>query len=531
MLKEQEKNEINSLNNNEESSFENISGEEEDEDDLLKSESETNKSSNKNIKLNKDNNSSKNIEILTSKNKNIDNNSINNNDNNINNNIFEASIHSSNNSYLRKREDMNEQINSTDRRRRNTGPPNLKKDKEEKNNETENEDEDEEDVELEDSEESILKPYEMYNDSDISYKNILDKIKKGFYIYGIKSKIYYVFLNQMPYNKNKYLFIKAQQNEEDKINSYNNIINEIINKKMDKSKIKENLYKFIRKNVKDEEIIIINRKNMNEYTFNRKLKIYYMNYLDKKVTFEISFNINWRIFDFINYIKHLYHIPDIRNNINISILTKNKKYSAKQFSKIKDDFFSPKNFNYEKDYIFLLAHENFDIITLDLGSSLDKYNFKGRQIPHIIFSSHNNLCVESILVSKQLKSFECEIYIFRDEFYYYLESNIGNNNYEKAKNALLSPSWKNKCNYITTIKTMKNSDYKNNEDVLSFSIWPKFILKHDKTYIFLVSTPIMNINVFDSGAGDQGLFIISGDNRAIINGIICKKLSDFCVDN
>ena len=225
MLKEQEKNEINSLNNNEESSFENISGEEEDEDDLLKSESETNKSSNKNIKINKDNNSSKNIEILTSKNKNINNNnSINNNDNNINNNIFEASIHSSNNSYLRKSEDMNEQINSRDRRRRNTGPPNLKKDKEEKNNETENEDEDEEDVELEDSEESILKPYEMYKDSDISYKNILDKIKKGFYIYGIKSKIYYVFLNQMPYNKNKYLFIKAQQNEEDKINYYNNII-------------------------------------------------------------------------------------------------------------------------------------------------------------------------------------------------------------------------------------------------------------------------------------------------------------------
>ncbi len=526
MLKEQEKNEINSLNNGEESSIEHISGEEEDEDDLLKSESETNKSSNKNININKEINSSKNIEILASQNKNIDDNI----KEKTNNNIFEASIRSSNNSYLRKSE---EPINR-DRRRRASGPPELKKDKEEKNDETELDDEDkleedEEDIEMEDSQESILNLRAMYEDSDISYKSILDKIKKGFYVYGIKSKIYYIFLTQPPFNKNKYLFIKSQPNEEEKINSYNNIINSIISQKYDKSKIKENLYKFFREKVKDGEIILIDRKNMNEYTFNRKLKVYYMNYLDKKATFEISFNINWRLFDFLDYIKHLYHIPDIRNNINISIITKNKKYSAKELSKFKDDFFSPKNFNYEKDYILFLEHENYDIITLDLGSSFDKYNFKGRQIPHIIFSSHNNLCVESILVSKQLKSFECEIYVFRDEYYYNLESNIGKNNYEKAKDVLLSPSWKNKCNYITTIKTMKNSDYKNNEDVLSFSIWPKFVLKHDKTYVFLVSTPIININVFDSGAGDQGLFIISGDNRAIINGIICKKLSDFCI--
>ena len=136
---------------------------------------------------------------------------------------------------------------------------------------------------------------------------------------------------------------------------------------------------------------------MNEYTFNRKLKVYYMNYLDKKATFEISFNINWRLFDFLDYIKHLYHIPDIRNNINISIITKNKKYSAKELSKFKDDFFSPKNFNYEKDYILFLEHENYDIITLDLGSSFDKYNFKGRQIPHIIFSPHYNLCIDIVL--------------------------------------------------------------------------------------------------------------------------------------
>ena len=252
MLKEQEKNEINSLNNGEESSIEHISGEEEDEDDLLKSESETNKSSNKNININKEINSSKNIEILASQNKNID---VNINEK-TNNNIFEASIRSSNNSYLRKSE---EPINRD--RRRASGPPELKKDKEEKNDETELDDEDkleedEEDIEMEDSEESILNLRAMYEDSDISYKSILDKIKKGFYVYGIKSKIYYIFLTQPPFNKNKYLFIKSQPNEEEKINSYNNIINSIISPKYDKNKIKENLYKFFREKVKDREIIL-----------------------------------------------------------------------------------------------------------------------------------------------------------------------------------------------------------------------------------------------------------------------------------
>ena len=540
MLKAQEKNEVNCLSNDYESSFENISGEEEDEDDLLKSESEENKSSYKNIKKNEDDNSLKNNELITSQNINIDNNKEKNN-NNDNNNNFEASIHSSRNSYLKKSEEDQDIKDDIRRRRASDFPSRVyesrkerAKEKEEKDGETESEEEDKQDDEEdngdEDSEDSV-KPYEIYLDSDISYKNIFAGLTKGNYIYGIKSKKYYSFLDVMPYNNNTYLFMKDQADEEEKRKNLNDIINKLIDEKIDKKIIKQKLYKFIRKKAKAEEIIVVKRKNMDEYTFNQKIRMHYLNYLDKKTTFEIQVNINWKLLDFINYIKKLYHIPDITNNKNIAIIIKNKKYSGKDFEKNEKYIFSPKYFDYQKDYIFLIEHENFDIITLDLGYSIDKYNFKRRQVPHILFSSHHNLNVEAILVSKQLKSLECEIYVFRDEFYFNLERNIGKNNYEKAKDALKSYNWKNKCDYITTIKTMKNSDYKNNEDVLSFSIWPRFILKHDKTYIFLVSTPINNINVFDSGVGDQGLFIISGDKRAIINGIICKKLSDFCIDN
>ena len=121
--------------------------------------------------------------------------------------------------------------------------------------------------------------------------------------------------------------------------------------------------------------------------------------------------------------------------------------------------------------------------------------------------------------------------MFKDEFYFNIKNNIGTNNNEKAQNALSDFNWKNKCEFITTIKSVKNSQYKNNEDALSFSIWPKFNLYHDKIYIFLTSTPLKKINVFNSGEGDQGLFIISSDNKCIINGIISKKVSDFSINN
>ena len=514
MIKEQQKNEVNIINNeNNESSFENMDGEEEDEDDLLKSESETNKSTNKSLKKDKgEENPKNNEELITSNNKNINNNNISNNIQNLIKSLREDN--------LKKSEELKE--SKIEMQRRASGRPIERKTDEEESEIDELENEDEEGEESEDSD-----PYEIYLESETMYKNIFDNLESGDCIYGIKSNIFYIYLYSVPFKKNNYIFIKALQPDlKEKILNLEKIINNDANSRENKRKI----YKIIREKIKSEEIILINKNNMKDYTFNKKVKVHYLNYFDKKITVEIPVNINCKLIDFVNYLKKLYHIPDITNNTNISILSKNKKFSGKDFEN-EEYFFRPPIFDYEKDYILFIEHENFDIITLDLGSSLDKHNFKEKQVPHILFSSHNNLSVESILVSKQLEKLECEIYIFRDEYYFNLESNVGKNNYEKAKNAISSYNWKNKCNYITTIKTMKSTSYKHNEDVLSFSIWPRFNLLHDKTYIFLISTPYKNINVFDSGVGDQGLFIISGGNKAIINGIVCKKISDFSVEN
>ena len=467
MIKEQQKNEVNIINNeNNESSFENMNGEEEDEDDLLKSESETNKSTNKSLKKDKgEENQKNNEELITSNNKNI---------NNISNNIQNL-IKSLREDNLKKSEELKE--SKIEMQRRASGRLIERKTDEEESEIDELENEDEEGEESEDSD-----PYEIYLESETMYKNIFDNLESGDCIYGIKSNIFYIYLYSVPFKKNNYIFIKALQPDlKEKILNLEKIINNDANSRENKRKI----YKIIREKIKSEEIILINKNNMKDYTFNKKVKVHYLNYFDKKITVEIPVNINCKLIDFVNYIKKLYHIPDITNNTNISILSKNKKFSGKDFEN-EEYFFRPPIFDYEKDYILFIEHENFDIITLDLGSSLDKHNFKEKQVPHILFSSHNNLSVESILVSKQLEKLECEIYIFRDEYYFNLESNVGKNNYEKAKNAISSYNWKNKCNYITTIKTMKSTSYKHNEDVLSFSIWPRFNLLHDKTYIFLV---------------------------------------------
>ena len=532
MIEEQEKNdrednnENNNINNNEnESSYEILNGEEEDEDDLLKSETESNKSSNNEFKKQM----IKRIEELDKR--------------ELEFKLREMEANNNNNTGMR--------INILKDTYSNIGfrsesiDDKKEEDKKKTSKEEENEEEDEEEEEggevvdddsdrFGDTTETKKDPYESYLNSQTSITDYFKDLKEDDYLYGLKTKIFYLYFDKLPPKKNIPLFIKSQKDEiikerelSIKLKDINDRFKQRTQSKEMKRTNKKNLFNFIR----DKEIILIPKISKNDFTFNRKIRIHYLNYLNKKHAFEIEININWKLKQFINYFKTLYHIPDVSNNSNIIIYIKGKKYSGKDIEMNDQKIFSPRKFDYEKDYVFIIENENSEIIPIDLGSYINKYNFKGKQIPHIIFSPHYNLCIESILVSNQLKSLECEVYIFRDEFNFNIKRNVGTNNYESAKNVLFNFVWKNKCKFITTIKSVKSSQYKDNDDVLSFSIWPRFNLHHDKTYIFLISTPLIKINVFNSGEGDQELFIISSDNKCIINGIKCKKLSDFSLDN
>ena len=337
----------NSLQNNEnESSFEIMNGEEEDEDDLLKSESETNKSSNKCITINNEKNRL-NIEEINVKEK-IDekNNDINNNNND---NIKQDGDDDLDAMLKSLMEDKNSQPNN-----------------EEKKNDNSNEEEDEEGEEDDDSEtEQQINPYQLYLDSNISISNYLSTLKEGDYIYGIKTKIFYVFLKQMPYKKSEYIFIKNQSNEENirqkLLKDINDVAQENLESETFNKAIKANFYLFIKKLSEKEEIILIKENDCSNFTFNRKIKIHYLNYLNKKYCFEIFININWKLKNFVKYFKKQYHIPNISNNSNITLYLKDKQFSGEDIEKNEEKIFSPQFFNYEEDYIIIIEHESFDI--------------------------------------------------------------------------------------------------------------------------------------------------------------------------
>ena len=544
-----------SINNaiEETSSLENFSGEEEDEDDLLKNDTENDGS-----------NYSEEIYINPYKNNDINNTE---NQNNQNSSKKEIDLDSENKNkndnkkeLIHLSEDFSEDNKTNKSKKSEKSEKSKKSEKSEKSeksgkseinlsNRNEEYEEMEEGIEESDESESeSINPYSYYIKSNTKIKNIFDQIgyRKSLYEKGSNKFFFYLFnlfkregiylyanLEYTSGNKKRKLIeniLKKKyflnNNQESNID-LDNTLNEII-KEINKSEFLD-LLKEDDKNLKN-EAIIITKKNFHKYSVFIKAKIYYLNFLNKKYTFDLIVNINWTAKDFIKYFSILYHIPIDKSSYktSLTLFINNKQLSPKEL--ISNFLFSPPKFNKEKDYVLILEHENFNVINIDLGSNNSKHNFNAGKVPHIVFSSHNNFFVESIIVSNKLEFLDCEVYIFKDEFYFNLDRNVGKYNFKKAKNILCSSDWKNKCKYITSIKSIKSSSYKNNEDAMCFSISPNLILQHDKTYVFLIKAPNFNINVFSSGSGDQGLFIISSDDKSILNGFICKKISDLSLE-
>jgi hypothetical protein len=447
------------------------------------------------------------------------------------------------------------ELERRERRRRASKIYDVSKDKnrefeeEEDEYEDEEEEEDEKSEEDEDSDEDneseSINPYQKYANSKISYNERLPYLNKRDVLFDKISNKYYIIMGNI--NKNNYLYINhdvLKKKRKDEI--FNVIEQKYIGKDLEDESIFSKIFDSINqpdflvplekdgKDSKNEILILsVERKAKTQFSVFKKIKIHYLNYLNTKFTFTIVININIKLKDFVSMLTKMYHFPNQKtlNKPNLALFIKGEQYTGKCLNYSNEQLFVPSKFDYDKDYVLVLEYQNFDIINIDFGSKNSKYNFQGEKIPHIVFSSYNNFCLESILVSNKLSYLECDIYVFKDEICLNVERNMGKYNFRKAKDILSSIDWKDKCKFLTTIKSIKSSTYRNNDDVISFSITSNLILRHNKTYVFLINTPKININVFNSGCGDQGLFIISSDDKAILNGFICKKLSDFCLNN
>ena len=537
------------------SSFENISGEEEDEDDLLKSDSISNNScksirgfniQNDRIIITKDNNEPFPIELMTlhveKKNQSKEENNTETTENN-NNNIDSKKGKNIEKDKNKNDHDLDSKSNSEKEKKSNVddSPKDTtfsqgedEEGEEKEDNEENDEDDEDKDDEEEESESVSINPYIKYKNSTTSYKNIFHYLDVGDTVYEKKSNKYYINVGIL--SNNRYLLIPYDilniKNQRDILREISDISRAILKSTEIEDAINQlldiiNKPKFLASIKKDKnelknEFIVLNKNDLNKFSTRRKIKIYYLNYLNKKYSFDIFININWNLHNLGDFLRKLYHFASY-----FLISIKNKYSELSNREKI----FLPDKFDCEKDYVLLLEKENLTNTNIDLGSNNSKYNFKGEKVSHIVFSSYYNFYVESIIVSNKINYLECEVYMFKDEYYFNLERNIGIYNFKKAKEALSSSEWKKKCNYITTIKSVIKSQYKNNDDAISFEIFPKLMILHDKSYVFLITSPNLNINTFSSGSGDQGLFIVSFDDKSILNGFICKQISDLAVDN
>ena len=148
-------------------------------------------------------------------------------------------------------------------------------------------------------------------------------------------------------------------------------------------------------------VITISYKDYSNYKIHQKIKIKYINYLNKYLELEISININCSIKDMSEIFSKMYHIPD-RSFLYLTpylvVIINNIKYS--QYNDIKNKYFIPNKFDYNNDYVIIIEKEYFNFKEVDLDSYINYLNLKNKKVPHFVCSLYYNFEIGAFIVSK-----------------------------------------------------------------------------------------------------------------------------------
>ena len=239
-------------------------------------------------------------------------------------------------------------------------------------------------------------------------------------------------------------------------------------------------------------------------------------------------NINCSINNIVNQFQKLYHIPCDRYSDEkppLIVFINNKKYSP--LNKTDRKYFTPNKFDYKNDYLIILEKESHKLAEIDMGTRNNYINLKGEKIPHFVFSSYYNLQVDGFIISKNILYLECEVYELKKELNFSVDPENEKTTKKKARE-FLDLNWKEKSSLVSIIKSGALRKSKENYDANCFEINRKFVLAHGKVYIFLVTSCNKKVYAFNPRrVAKEGLVIVSKDDRAILSGFKCKKISDF----
>ena len=294
----------------------------------------------------------------------------------------------------------------------------------------------------------------------------------------------------------------------------------------DKSKDKEKPSKKKIKKSKnyDKEVVI---KDFSEYTFFQKIRVVFLNSLNNQVVFFLRININTTIKEIVHQFASLYHykVDRYSDKIPLFFFINGKKHSISNSNRSK--YFIPTKFDYKNDYILILEKQILKLNEYDLGSRCNYINFKGAEIPHVVYNSLYNFEIDSFIAIQGLSLLDCQIYELKKDID--LRQFTDNEHTIKKKlREFLDLNWKERSNFITTFKSVKAKKSKENYNGNLYEINRKFILLQGKMYIFLIKSNNKKIDAFcGRHICVDGIFIVTKNDKAILNGFRGKPLSDF----
>ena len=240
--------------------------------------------------------------------------------------------------------------------------------------------------------------------------------------------------------------------------------------------------------------------------------------------------MNTTIKDIVDNFACLFHYKHDRysDKIPLHFFINGKKHSISNRNHSK--YFIPTKFDYKNDYVLILEKQIIKLNEIDLGSRTNYVNLKGLPIPHVVYNSLYNFEVDSFIISEGLPALDCQVYELKKEIN--LRQFTDNEHTIKKKlKEFLVLNWKEKTNFITSFKSVKVKKSKCYNANL-FEINRKFILLEGKTYIFVVKSTNKKMYAFSGRhVSNDGLFIVSKNDKSLLNGFRVKAISDFVANS
>ena len=385
-----------------------------------------------------------------------------------------------------------------------------------------------------------LENYENYQKNKISFTHFIDGLSKDTLVYNKNDNTVYK-VEEIDTKTEGYPVVNVKEkivkekNKEDKKKKEKKKKEENDKKSQEEEK-HENKKKKKKhnKNNNEDNVIVkedekvekkkqkITIENYASYTLFRKAKIYYINYLNKTSTLYFPVNINLSFDSLIQSIKKNYNVK----SDNITLIFHNEKIKTPS-----QYLFTPKNFNFDKDYIILIETEDKKESKFTLQNEVTTEIFSKSQMNHLVIPNNSyNVSFTSITVSKEINTLNLEIYKLP---YCDISSSSSTSSIISKTKELFNSNWKTKAEMVYSVKTSISRTNKIGYRVTGkeFSL-TNINLERNVLYVISILIPEGKCSYQKEKSRDtQGFHFIPDKGKSIIYELKYNYISDLAFHN